>query len=215
MIPKILVVDDDPVTAMDLESNLRSLGYDVTGMAGTAEQAMDILQRELPDLVLMDIQLSGNFEGIRAASEIRRKCQVPVIFVSGYMSQDLLNRAKASSVLGYLTKPVRTQDLHAAITLALAQQSTPPENGKARASTAISSASDSTAAAPLPWTLSGKQREVLELIAHSRSTKEIAHALGITYKTAVSYRTRLMDQLDIHDVAGLTRYAVFHGLVRC
>ncbi|HEY3740545.1 MAG TPA: response regulator transcription factor [Bryobacteraceae bacterium] len=210
--PRILVVDDDVLTAMNLESNLRDLGYEVAGPAASATQAMDIVHRDLPDLVLMDIQLSGNFEGIRAASDIRRQCGIPVIFVTGYVSQDLINRAMNTRAHGYLTKPVRTAELHATISLTLAQKRRDSERNQHGEGGAQNALTPITIAPP-PSTLTGQQMAVLKLIAQSFSTKKIASTLGITYKTAVSYRTRLMEHLDIHDVAGLTRYAVFHGLV--
>jgi DNA-binding NarL/FixJ family response regulator len=215
--PKILVVEDDPVISLGIESDLRDLGYEVAGSAGTAAQAIEFVRQHPPDLVLMDIQLSGQYEGIGAAAEIRRQ-SVPVIFVSGYISQELIDSAQSSLVEGYLTKPIRSQELHATISLALGRRNSDshpkkPKDDNADGRPLGDGLIIGIAGAPPPSKLSEKQRMVLALIAQSHSTKEIAHMLGISFKTAVSHRTRLMQMLGIHDVAGLTRYAVFHRLV--
>ena len=119
--PSILIVEDEQVVAMDVELQLRDLGYNVTGVATSGREALDAIQQDLPDLVLMDIQLHGPMDGIAVASLIRQQWQIPVIFVTAYANSDLVDRAKETGPYGYLTKPYSTKELNATLAVALEQ----------------------------------------------------------------------------------------------
>lgn len=121
--PRILVVEDEQVVAMDLERNLLNLGYAVVGVAATGRKAVRFTEEARPDLVLMDIQLKGAVDGIAAADEIRQRWQVPVVFVTANTNDETLARAKAAGPYGYLVKPFRTRELNATILVALHQHS--------------------------------------------------------------------------------------------
>ena len=118
---KILIVEDEQLVAMDLEAELRGLGYTVVGLAATGKQALALTEQHCPELVLMDIQLAGARDGISTAGEIRRRWQIPVVFVTSFANPDILRRAKAVGPYGYLTKPFQSRDLHATVTMALEQ----------------------------------------------------------------------------------------------
>jgi PAS domain S-box-containing protein len=119
--PKILVVEDEQVVAMDLEASLQELGYQVAGVTSTGRDALELAREMCPDLVLMDIHLHGSMDGITAAAEIRRQWQIPVVFVTAFASEEILSRAKAVGPYGYLTKPFRTKELNATVMVALQQ----------------------------------------------------------------------------------------------
>lgn len=118
--PKILIVEDERLVAMDVEMQLTSFGYDVVGMADTGQQALQLVVATQPDLILMDVSLRGERDGISVASELQRNgIATPIVFVTAYGSGEALRRAEAVCFSGYLTKPYRPQQLRDAIRNAL------------------------------------------------------------------------------------------------
>lgn len=118
---RILIVEDEQVVAMDVELQLAELGYQVTGVAMTGDEALRLVERARPDLVLMDIQLHGAMDGIAVADQIREHWRIPVVFVTAYANHDLVARAKEVEPYGYLTKPFTSKELDASIAIALQQ----------------------------------------------------------------------------------------------
>ena len=119
--PKILIVEDEQVVAMDLSRTVSNLGYVVIGSASSGADAIDLADRFRPDLVLMDIQLPGDIDGISAAAEIRSRWYIPVVFVTANANDEILNRAKETGPYGYVVKPFRPRELNATILIALHQ----------------------------------------------------------------------------------------------
>jgi len=102
---KILIVEDDQITAADLRLVLEKKGYKVVGIVPTGEEALTMVESESPDLVFMDIRLKGEMDGIETAKVIESQFQIPVIFLTAYADKKVLERAKATHPLAYLTKP--------------------------------------------------------------------------------------------------------------
>ena len=119
--PKILVVEDEQVTALDLQRSLTGLGYEVTAVTHSGQKALQLTEQFCPDLVLMDIQLKGTVDGISAANQIRDRWQIPVVFVTANANNETLARAQATGAYGYLVKPFRPRELNATILVALHQ----------------------------------------------------------------------------------------------
>ena len=117
--PRILVVEDEAIVARDIRAQLLELGYDHVGHAVTGVQAISLAGTLRPDLVLMDIQLTGTMDGIVAAQEIRTQYGLPVVFVSAFAADDVLARAKLIEPYGYILKPFSQRDLHTVIEMAL------------------------------------------------------------------------------------------------
>lgn len=118
---KILIVEDEFVTANDFSEKLEFWGYQVSGIAATKKEALAAFRKDPPDLVLLDIQLpGGQFAGIEIAEEINRTNPVPIIFVSARLDEKTLQRAFHQHPRSYITKPIRDRDLHIAIKMALA-----------------------------------------------------------------------------------------------
>jgi signal transduction histidine kinase/CheY-like chemotaxis protein len=115
---RILVVDDEQLVALDIERRLAPLGYAVAA-ASSGEEAIERVTTEKPDLVLMDVKLSGAIDGIEAARRIRDVLDVPVIYVTAYADQSTLDRARGSEPYGYILKPFDARELKAAIEMAL------------------------------------------------------------------------------------------------
>jgi len=118
---RILIVEDEAVVAMDIQDRLEGLGYRVPGVAQSAEEALALMNRERPDLVLMDISIKGPVDGVLTAQAIQRDFRVPVVFLTAYADEETLRRARLSEAFGYLVKPFRERDLHTAIEMSLAK----------------------------------------------------------------------------------------------
>lgn len=116
---KILVVEDEGLIALDIESHLIDLGYQVPGIAETGADAILLALEAQPDLVLMDIRLKGNIDGIQAAAKITDKLDIPIIFLTAFADADTLNKAKQVSPFGYILKPFDPMDLRTSIEIAL------------------------------------------------------------------------------------------------
>ena len=121
---KILVIEDEAIVARDLKDRLESMGYEVVGIAGTADEAVAKAGSLCPGLALMDIRLGGNGDGIEAAGALRRQYDIPSIFLTAYADEETLRRARATEPLGYLVKPFQDRELHATIEIALYKHKT-------------------------------------------------------------------------------------------
>jgi PAS domain S-box-containing protein len=115
----ILIVEDDFIVAKVIEKSLRELGYSIAGMVGTGNDAVDVAGREQPDLVLMDINLQGEMDGIMAADAIRSNQDVPVVFLTAFSDQKTFSRALETAPYGYIIKPFQTNTLATTIQVAL------------------------------------------------------------------------------------------------
>lgn len=120
----ILVVEDESISALDIQNGLKRLGYHVCATATSGEAAIQKAAAIRPDLVLMDIRLEGAVDGVEAAEQIRSRFGIPVIFLTAYADDHTLQRVKAAEPFGYLLKPFRARELHSAIALALHRQKT-------------------------------------------------------------------------------------------
>lgn len=129
----ILIVEDEDIVARDLKKRLIELGYKVTGIEHTGQGAIDAVEKSRPDLVLMDIMLKGDIDGITAAGEINNRFRVPIIYLTAYSDDDTLARAKVTEPFGYLLKPFEIRELHTAIAIALYKHKMELELAEARA----------------------------------------------------------------------------------
>lgn len=119
MATRILIVEDEAVTALDLKRELIALGYEVAGTADNATDAVNAAARLKPDLVLMDIHLAGSVDGITAASAIRGNDDLPVVFLTAHADEATLDRALTAAPFGYVLKPFQLRELKVSIEVAL------------------------------------------------------------------------------------------------
>ncbi len=119
---KIMIVDDEVIVAEDLKERLIDLGYEVSAVASTGSEAITKARESGPDLILMDIQLKGDMDGIEAAEEIKRRFDISVVYLTAYSDQATLDRAKVTTPFGYLIKPFAERELHSTIEMALYKQ---------------------------------------------------------------------------------------------
>ncbi|WP_231971651.1 hybrid sensor histidine kinase/response regulator [Nostoc sp. NIES-3756] len=116
---RVLIVEDEYILAINLQESLESLGYTVVDIADSAELAIEKSAKLLPNLILMDIRLRGEKDGIQAAEQIWHSLQIPIIYVTGHSDQSTVERATLTFPFGYILKPVREQELYVAIQTAL------------------------------------------------------------------------------------------------
>jgi PAS domain S-box-containing protein len=116
---RILLVEDEGIIAEDIQMSLQDFGYEVCAIAATGEDAVAMAQLLKPDLVLMDVVLQGSMDGIEAAHQINSTLKIPVVYLTAYADNTILERAKITEPFGYLTKPFRDVELHSTIEMAL------------------------------------------------------------------------------------------------
>lgn len=116
---KVLVVEDEPVVAASIRHTLRGLGYDVPAIASSANEAIAKVAECHPDLVLMDIRLEGEIDGVEAAEPIRSEFNVPIVYLTAYADEATIQRAKLTEPYGYILKPFGARELAAAVEVAL------------------------------------------------------------------------------------------------
>lgn len=112
---KLLIVEDEYLVAFHLQEQLRQLGYEVSHLVATGEEALRNVAQEQPDVILMDMQLAGEMDGMQTAHEIRTRFEIPIIFLTGYSNQDMKERVRELTSVTYLVKPVTPPEIEAAI----------------------------------------------------------------------------------------------------
>jgi DNA-binding NarL/FixJ family response regulator len=197
---RVLIVEDDRLVALDLETMLADFGLAACPTAHSAEEALRNARAYLPDLVLMDIRLEGEVDGVRAAQLLHDELGLRVVYLTANSDLSTVERAKQTQPYGYLLKPIRPLDLRCCLELALHQV----QLGRAEAGPTDSS---------MLHGLSAREVEVLTLIARGHTSKDIAHALNIAKPTVDTYRGRLTDKLGIKSRAELVSFATSAGLL--
>jgi CheY-like chemotaxis protein len=116
---KIMVVEDEGIVAADIQDRLRALGYGVAAVVDSGKEAEPTAGSSRPDLVLMDILLKGDIDGVQAAERIRTNLDIPVVFLTAHADETTLQRAKITAPFGYILKPFGDRELHTTIEIAL------------------------------------------------------------------------------------------------
>jgi len=116
---KTLIVEDELIIAEDMKGMLQEMQHEVIGIAGDCEEAMEILDRDVPDIALIDIHLRGGDDGISLALSMRGKYDIPIIFITSYSDKTTVDRAKQVRPEGYIVKPFEKADLYTAIEIAM------------------------------------------------------------------------------------------------
>jgi two-component system response regulator NreC len=205
---RIVLADDHVLVRQGLKSLLEREGFQVIAEASDGQEAVRHVKSLEPDIAVLDISMP-TLNGLNAAREISRcSPRTKTILLTQHDEGQYIREALEAGVKGYVLKSQVASDL----LLALGQVS----RGQVYLSPGVSSAvmeayQSKSGKSKNPLTL--RERQVLQLIAEGKSTKDVASLLGISVKTAESHRTRLMQKLDIHETASLVLYAVRHGIV--
>jgi PAS domain S-box-containing protein len=120
--PRIMIVEDERITAEDIHDILTHLGYEVTAVVSSGAEAIREAGRTQPDLVMMDIRIKGDMDGVETAREIRERFDIPVVYLTAHADRETLDRAKLAEPLGFLVKPFQERELQAGIEMALYKQ---------------------------------------------------------------------------------------------
>lgn len=207
---RVLLADDHALIVAAMRMLIERIeGVAVIGEAHNGRDAVAMVREQRPDLVIMDISMK-DLNGIDATAQIKeRQPSTRVMMLSSHTGEEYVRRAIRAGAEGYLVKGSLPSELVTAIeTLRQGK----PYLSPSISAHVMSGLRESSAGSALEL-LSSRQREVLQLIAEGKGTKEIAFALGVSTKTAETHRAAIMDRLGIHDVAGLALFAARHGLV--
>ncbi|HJZ62882.1 MAG TPA: response regulator transcription factor [Candidatus Acidoferrum sp.] len=209
MLARILLVDDHALVRQGLRSLLEREGFTVVGEAADGLEAIQQTRALSPDIVVMDISMPSE-NGLNAAREIHKSCQgIKVILLTQHSEDVYIADALEAGVAGYVLKSQVSNDLLHAIRQVL--------GGRVYISPGVSGAVLSAYKSRIDKktdVLTLRERQVLQLIAEGKTTRDVASLLFISVKTAETHRSRLMQKLDIHETAGLVRYAIRRGLVQ-
>jgi DNA-binding NarL/FixJ family response regulator len=209
---RVLLADDHGLVRAGIRALIEKIpNVEVVGEASTGREALELVKSKLPNLVLMDIGMA-ELGGLEALPRIVKDFPgVRVIILSAHANEEYVIRALRSGAAGYMLKDAATAELQLAID-SVAQDKTYLSPSISR--TVIDSYLERVGGPLSPLEqLTPRQREILQLIAEGKNTKEIASDLDISVKTVESHRLQLMERLNVHDVPGLVRYAIRNGLV--
>lgn len=209
---RVLLVDDHPLMRAGVRAQLVEAGVESIAEAGDGHEALAQVARNRPHVVLMDIAMPG-LNGIDAAERIVQEFpETRVIILSTHAGDQYVARALKAGAKGYLLKDAEPAELRAALAAVRA--------GRTYLSPAVAGQVVSgfvqgkpTETSPLEK-LTPRQREVLQLVAEGRKTKEIARKLAISARTVENHRAQIMELLEIHDVVGLVHFALRTGLIQ-
>jgi DNA-binding NarL/FixJ family response regulator len=203
---RVVLADDHDFVRMGIKALLSKIdGVEVIGEARDGVELIALLASLTPDLVLTDISMPG-IDGIAAIAEIHdRYPQVKVLVLSMHDSLDFVKQAVGKGACGYLMKDAPSFELEQALRSVMARGS--------YFSPSISQRLLQPSAPSAHEELTPRQIEILTLIAKGHAAKEIAHRLGLSSKTVDVHRAHIMERLQLHDIASLTKYAVREGLI--
>ncbi len=208
---KVLVADDHPVVRKGLQSCLSKQAHlRLVGEAADGDEALRKTRELKPDVVLMDISMPG-LNGLAVTEMLRKEMpQVKVLVLSIHSNKDSIFRVIQAGAHGYVSKEAPPEELLRAIESVFGGE---PHFSEDIARAALTEFVNCGGKKEPFSQLTSREREVLVLIAEGRSNKEIADKLGIGVRTIETHRERIMRRLNIHSVAGLTKYAIANGLV--
>ncbi len=205
----ILLADDHLIVRQGLKVLLEREGFNVVGEASDGREAVRLAQELSPDIALLDLTMPL-LNGIDAGrAMIQASPKTKIVLLTMHTEDHYVLEALRAGIKGYILKTKAAEELVEAIQEV--------SRGKLYLTPGVSEAVVQAYLAKTelpPEPLSPREREVLQLVAEGKTTKEVAVVLGISVKTAESHRTRIMEKLDIHETASLVRYAIRRGLVQ-
>jgi DNA-binding NarL/FixJ family response regulator len=209
---RVLLADDHALVRAGIRSLLEKIsGIEVVAEAGDGYEALELTKKHFPNVVLMDIAIPG-LNGLEALARATKEFPaVKVIILSMHANEEYVLRALRAGACGYLLKDAAVTELELALrAVTRGETYLSPRISKRVIGSYLERLGNER---PLREELTPRQREIVQLIAEGKSTKEIAFLLKVSVKTVEAHRAQLMARLDIRDVAGLVRYAMRVGLV--
>lgn len=208
---RVLIADDHTLVRAGFRALLQNIAWvDVVAEAGNGREALQQIALSQPEIVLMDIAMS-ELNGLEATARIRQEFPaVRVIILSMHANEEYVLQALRAGAMGYLLKDSSVTELELALRAVMRDETfLSPAVSKHLVEYVQRVEGEPSSLERLTT----RQREILQLIAEGRTNQEIARILNISVKTVETHRAQLMDRLDIHDIAGLVRYAIRMGVV--
>lgn len=205
---RVVLADDHIIVRDGLRAILEREGFDVVADVSDGLEAVAKVKELQPDVAVLDLSMP-NMNGITAAGEIRKFSEnTRIILLTIHTERQYVIGALRAGVHGFIAKSQAAKDLVQAIRLVTVGRT---YLSPSISQTVVDACLDGSSVTKDP--LSPRERQVLQLVAEGKTTKEAAWILGISVKTAESHRTRIMGKLDVHDTASLVRYAIRAGVV--
>lgn len=182
----ILIIEDEPVIATDIEMTLTGDDYAVVGIAYSSTKALDMLHRFRPDLVLLDIAIKGDKDGIDIATIINDRYKVPFIYITSFADRETLDRAKATLPSGYIVKPFKDRDIISAIEMAVYRHASlhnhdfPPFKELT-----------------VRYPLTPGEYQVLECVWEGSTNLQVTEKLGVSINTVKTHLKNIFSKLDV------------------
>jgi DNA-binding NarL/FixJ family response regulator len=212
---RILIADDHDLMRRGVRTLLESHpGWEVCGEAKTGREAVHMAEELKPDIIILDISMP-DLNGVEAAKRIRKVCTATeILILSMHYSEQLIREIVDAGVRGYIVKSDSDRDLIIAVE-ALAKHK--PFFTPHATEVILSNFNVGGPAIPVPELISkrltSREREIVQLLAEGKSSKEVASSLGISVKTAETHRANIMRKLELHSVSELVRYAVRNQII--
>lgn len=209
---RIVLVDDHALVRAGIRSLLENIsGIEVIAEVGDGLEALDIVRREKPDAILLDIMLPG-LNGLEVAARVSGlETGTRILMLSMHTGPEYVARALSAGALGYLFKDSAFEELSDALQSVMLGRQYLSKTIDVELVEQIMASSET--AQPELEVLTPRQRQVLQLVAEGLGTREVAERLHVSIKTVETHRAQLMDRLGIHDVPGLVRFAIRTGIV--
>jgi DNA-binding NarL/FixJ family response regulator len=210
---RVLLADDHALVRAGIRALLSTIeGVEVIAEAGNGREALQLIRELQPDIVLLDIAMP-DLSGLEVLKESKKDFpDLRVIILTVHEAGEYAMEALRAGAAGYLPKSAAANELQVAIKIV--SRGDTYVSGEVSRKTLLEFSKGATEHTHFLARLTPRQREILTLIAEGHSTKDIARRLNISVKTVESHRAQLMERLDIHDVAGLVRFAIKKGLVK-
>lgn len=205
---RVLLADDHQIVRQGIRAILEREGFEVVGEGTNGREALVLASKLNPDVVILDL-IMPVLNGMEAAREIvKQQPGTRVVLLTMHTEEHQIVAALRAGIRGYVVKTQAAEDLVSAIReVARGEIYLSPGVSRIFVEGYLSKI------VPTSEPLSPRERQVLQLVAEGKTSKEIASLLDLTVKTAESYRARIMEKLDIHETAGLVRYAIRRGII--
>lgn len=200
---RVYIVEDDPIIGEDIKDMLTNVNYEVVGIAYDKSEAIESIDKLKPDLVLLDINLEGNFEGFDIAEHINKTRKIPFLYLTSYSGKEILERAKPTLPMGYIVKPFNEKELYSAIEVALYNfsQFTLPVS----LTIELVNANISTA-------LTQKEYKILEGLCEGKTNQQLADSLFVSVNTVKTHIKNIYEKMNTN--TRTETISLVHSLLR-
>jgi two-component system, response regulator PdtaR len=186
---RVLIIEDDPIIAEDIKEMLTNVNYTVVGIGYDKEDALELIDKTKPDLILLDINLSGNYEGFEIANYINKSRKIPFIYLTSYSGKEILEKAKNTMPMGYIVKPFNERELYSTIEISLFNFSKfmlPVELNRDNLNQLIANQ------------LTQKEFDVLKSLYEGKTNQQLADEQFVSVNTIKTHIKNVYEKLDTH-----------------